>query len=166
MTVGEKALLDRIAQGDESALAALYDAYRPRLARFCLRIVRDPDLVAEIVNDVFLVVWRSAARFRGDSAVSTWILGIAYRKALKCARRHRPSPPAPEAETGTEMPTRGMDIETTLAQLNGDQRATIELVYFFGYSCREVGEIMGCPENTVKTRMFHARKTLRTLLET
>lgn len=165
MDAGESRLIERIRNGDESALAALYDAYQPRLARFVLRVIQDADLVAEVINDVFLVIWESAGSFRGDSTVSTWILGIAYRKALKCARRHRPAPAPPDAETFTELPTRHLDLEAGLAQLSRDHRAALELVYFFGYSCREVAEIVGCPENTVKTRMFHARKALRQLLE-
>jgi len=166
MEVTERTLLDRIRRGDESALAALYDSYQPRLARFVLRITRDPDLVDEVVNDVFMVVWGSASRFRGDSAISTWILGIAYRKALKCAKRHRSTTPPPEAETTVDLPLRAMDVETSLAALSEEQRAAIELVYYFGYSCRETAEVLGCPENTVKTRMFNARKRLKKLLET
>lgn len=181
MGSGEEELLKRIAKGDQNALEALYRDYYPRLCRFVLRVTRDVELVKEIVNDVFFVVWRSARDFRGDSTVSTWILGIAYRRALKSASRalkgadralnsasrQHPTPlpdypePAPE-----ETPHRELDLDGSLARLSREQRATVELAYYFGYSYREIAEIMKCPENTVKTRMFHARRTLKSLLET
>ncbi|HEX7037172.1 MAG TPA: sigma-70 family RNA polymerase sigma factor [Pseudomonadales bacterium] len=166
MGIPEGELLERIARGDEAALESLYRAWYPRLVRFVLRIVRDPGLVEEVINDVFLVIWRSAAAFRGDSHASTWILGIAYRRALKRAGQRRPATreraedPDPE-----EVPCRRLELEGCLARLNPEQRATVELTYYFGYSYREIAEIMKCPENTVKTRMFHARRALRSLLE-
>lgn len=166
MGIPEGELLERIACGDEAALEDLYRVWYPRLTRFVLRIVRDPGLVEEVINDVFLVVWRSAAGFRGDSHASTWILGIAYRRALKAAKRRREGP-AEVAERADAADTAGvrLDLEGCLARLNPEQRATVELTYYFGYSYREIAEIMKCPENTVKTRMFHARRALRSLLE-
>jgi RNA polymerase sigma-70 factor, ECF subfamily len=168
MGSGEDELLRRIAHGDQAALERLYRDYYPRLSRFVLRITRDVELVREIINDVFLVVWRSACRFRGDSTASTWILGIAYRRALKSARRQRPVPMLPEGAEpeADDAPHHGMDLDGSLARLSHEQRATVELAYYFGYSYREIAEIMNCPENTVKTRMFHARRTLKHLLET
>ena len=168
MGSGEEELLRRIAEGDEWALERLYTDYHPRLARFILRVTRDVDLAREIINDVFMVIWRSAGRFRGDSSVSTWILGIAYRKALKSSGRYRPAPaPLGGADSAeVEQHSRRLDIDSSLARLSREQRATVELAYYFGYSYREIAEIMRCPENTVKTRMFHARRALRSLLET
>ena len=168
MGSGEQQLLRRIAQGDEGALERLYLDYYPRLARFVLRVTRDADLACEIINDVFMVIWRSAGQFRGESTVSTWILGIAYRRALKGVGRYRP-PPVPPGDAETpheEQQSRRLDIDSSLARLSHEQRATVELAYYFGYSYREIAEIMRCPENTVKTRMFHARRALRSLLET
>ncbi len=167
MGVREAKLLERIAAGDESALATLYDAYYPRLGRFILRVTRDADLVSEIINDVFLVIWKSTPQFRGDSTVSTWILGIAYRTALKAvSRRGPPTVPVEAAEPTAEVDSRCLDLDTCLARLSPEQRATVELAYFFGYSYREIADILGCPENTVKTRMFHARRLLKRLMET
>ena len=164
----EEELLKRIARGDQAALERLYGDYYPRLCRFVLRITRDVELAREIINDVFMVIWRSARQFRGDSAVSTWILGIAYRRALKSTSRSRSTPaPAVHADPPSdEAEARRLDLDGGLARLSAEQRATVELAYYFGYSYREIAEIMGCPENTVKTRMFHARRTLKSLLET
>ena len=168
MASGEEQLLRRIANGDEAALERLYLDYYPRLARFILRVTRDVDLAREIINDVFMVIWRSARQFRGDSSVSTWILGIAYRRALKSAGRYRPAPALPGdlQAAHDEQQLRRLDLDSSLARLSREQRATVELAYYFGYSYKEIADIMGCPENTVKTRMFHARRALRSLLET
>src|SRR5690606_1330018 len=126
---------ERIARGDEAALESLYRAWYPRLCRFVLRIVRDPGLVEEVINDVFLVIWRSAASFRGDSHASTWILGIAYRRALKRACQRWPAPAGLADDLDPEeVPSRHLELEGCLAQLNPEQRATVE---HFGYSYRE-----------------------------
>jgi len=168
MAAGEEELLRRVARGDEAALERLYGDYYPRLSRFVLRITRDVELAREIINDVFMVIWRSAGRFRGDSAVSTWILGIAYRRALKSTSRARPMQSlANEADPPSDdVHGRHLDLEGSLARLSHEQRATVELAYYFGYSYKEIAEIMDCPENTVKSRMFHARRALKSLLET
>lgn len=168
MSPEDEQLLRRIGRGDQVALERLYRSYYPRLCRFVLRVTRDPELAREVINDVFLVVWHSAEQFRGESSVSTWILGIAYRKALQGARRQRRAT-LPETAVEPSEEHRGarhLDLESGLASLSREQRATVELAYFFGYSYREIAEIMDCPENTVKTRMFHARRALKSLLET
>ncbi len=168
MRKGEQELLQRIAGGDQAALEQLYGEYYPRLARFILRVTRDVELAREVINDVFLVVWRTAHRFRGDSSVSTWILGIAYRRALKSARRlpRLAELADDEPASGDALEDSRLDIDSSLARLSHEQRATVELAYYFGYSYKEIAEVMDCPENTVKTRMFHARRTLKSLLET
>ncbi len=165
----DQELLNKIIAGDEHALGVLYHAYFQRLSRFLLRTVRDPELVIEVINDVFLVVWDKAGDFRGESSVSSWIIGIAYRKALKGLKKLRPWASL-EDVTGTLVATGddarpSLDLESSLARLSPEHRAVMELSYFFGYSYREIGEILHCPENTVKTRMFHARRSLHSILE-
>jgi RNA polymerase sigma-70 factor (ECF subfamily) len=166
----DRDLLDKVAAGDREALRKLYLFYHRRLAGFLLRFTRRQDLVEEVINDTLYVVWCKAKEFRGDSKLSTWIMGIAYRCALKTLRRRGSFHvvpledeclPAPDELDAAET---GEWIALAMQQLPTEQRLTLELAYGQGYSCEEIAEIMGCPVNTVKTRMFHARGKLRTLL--
>lgn len=172
----EKEQLARIAAGDQVALKALYDLYYPRLARFLLRMHGDPETVIELINDVFWVVWTKAHDFRGEASVSTWILSIAYRKAARSLARRRPGHAPSERALEERLLQHGhdghaervgdaRDLERVLARLSPEQRAVVELTYYFGYSYGEIAAILDCPANTVKTRMYHARRSLRRLLE-
>ncbi len=165
-------LIARIAEGDRRALAELYHLYHRRMARFLTRLTRRYDVAEEVINDTFLVVWRKARDFRGDSQPSTWILGIAYRKgrnALRAVARLAPQnleeqflPPTSDEPFRTEELRDWLG--QALEQLPVEQRLGVELCYELGYSCEEIATIMDCPVNTVKTRLFHARAKLQKLL--
>jgi len=166
----ECALLRHISNGDPSAFRELYFRYHGRLARFLSRVTRDRDDVEEVINDTLLIVWQHAGDFRGASRVSTWIFGIAYRCALKSVRRasarSRVSAHASQqAEELVEDAARGTEVrqllDIALSALPPEQRLALVLAYCMGYSCEEIAAIAGCPVNTVKTRMFHARHKLR-----
>jgi RNA polymerase sigma-70 factor, ECF subfamily len=170
-------LLARIRGGDAAALRTLYRKYYHPLLRFIYRLTGQLELAQETINDVMLVVWQDAAQFEGRSKVATWIMGIAYRKALKIGhrsrlwrRRHVPMDPGASIERfePKEEPTERAELEDLLEQalraLPAEQRAVVELTYYFGCSYEEIASIVGCPVNTVKTRMFHARSKLRALL--
>lgn len=171
----ELELVTRIAQRDRTAMKQLYFIYHKRLSRFLLRIVHRRDLVEEIINDTMFAVWRKAAGFRGDSQVSTWILGIAYRQALKGLKRYRTgslrdaasaslNASEPIHDAGAEQRELQQWLDQGLGRLPPVQRLVIELAYFMGHSCEEIALITSCPVNTVKTRMFHARERLRVVL--
>ena len=139
-----------------------------------MRMLHRPELAEEVINDTMLVVWKKAAQFRGDSQVSTWILGIAYRHALKALRKHqsvaavevaalRDGTPQIDAARCDIEEARQL-IELALESLPPPQRIVVELAYFLGHSCEEIAAITDCPINTVKTRLFHARERLRDLL--
>jgi RNA polymerase sigma-70 factor (ECF subfamily) len=170
----ERDLLRRTAACDREAFADLYQAYHRRLARFLTRLTRHHDVAEEIINDTMWVVWQHAADFRGSSRVSTWVMGIAYRRALKTFRRASLQVVTVELDEADQVPwdggvdMDGADRETlvarALAALPLEQRLVVEFTYFLGHSCAEIAEIMDCPVNTVKTRMFHARRKLRDLL--
>jgi RNA polymerase sigma-70 factor (ECF subfamily) len=168
----DRELLEKIARGDREALRGMYLLYQRRLSGFLLRLTRRRDVVEEVINDTLYVVWCKASEFRGDSRLSTWIMGIAYRCALKTLRRsgYRLFAAAPIEDETLIAPDELSAAETgewvamAMQQLSTDQRLTIELAYGQGHSCEEIADIMDCPVNTVKTRMFHARRKLRTLL--
>jgi RNA polymerase sigma-70 factor (ECF subfamily) len=168
----ELALLARIAARDAQAMHELYHLYHRRLARFLMRLTPRYDLAEEVINDTFWVVWQHAADFRGASQLSTWIFGIAYRRALKSLKRIRPEQLAQgdEAPEQFEEPWQDAELrewlDVGLAKLPHEQRMVLELAYHVGHSCEEIAEIMQCPVNTVKTRMFHARRKLKGLLTT
>jgi RNA polymerase sigma-70 factor, ECF subfamily len=165
----EKQLIQQIAEGDEKALKELFRLYYPRLVRFLLRVTNNHESIVEIINDVFLVVWQSAHKFRGQSSVSTWILGIAYKKGLKAVSKQHPTQPLDESKQSDnpleEQLIQTRDLCHCVGALTPEHRAVVELTYYFGYSYKEISDILGCPENTVKTRMFYARQKLRSLLE-
>ena len=169
----ETDLIARIAEGDRKAFEELYYLYHRRLARFLTRLTRRYDLAEEIINDTFCVVWRSAGDFRGDSQPSTWILGIAYRRARNAFRSSARGGSLENLDVLLEPPTsdepmRAEELRDWLVQALGqlpvEQRLAVELCYELGYSCEEISAIMGCPVNTVKTRLFHARAKLQKLL--
>jgi RNA polymerase sigma-70 factor (ECF subfamily) len=169
----ERALVLRIAKQDRFAISRFVALYEARLTKFLRRLTRRQELVDEIINDTMFIVWQQAGRFRFESRVSTWVIGIAYRRAMRAFRiesRRR----VVRAQAVTEEILQPTDMqeqfETTdwlgraLLKLPFEQRTALELTYHAGYSCEEVGEIMGCPAGTVKTRMFHARRKLRRAL--
>jgi RNA polymerase sigma-70 factor, ECF subfamily len=164
-------LLSAVARGDRKALEALYAAYHRRLARFLSRLAQRYDTVEEIINDTFMVVWQHAGEFRGASRVSTWIIGIAYRTALKSLRRTqtrlKTHSRADVAEMSAE-PNNDVELRDWVSQglnhLPLEQRLVLELAYHLGHSIEEIAAITECPVGTVKARMFHAREKLREYL--
>ena len=175
----DRRLLSRIAHGDRAALRELYVSYHQPLLRFILRITAERGLAQEGVNDVMLIVWRNSESFRGRSKVSTWLMGIAYKRALRLLESSRRwSGRFKAADFDRRLEQRDSDadvrpfdqievrdlIDCALGQLSPAQRAVVELTYFGGHSYEEIAAITGSPTNTVKTRMFHARAKLRRLL--
>ena len=168
-------LLQRVATKDKIAFERLYARYFPQLTRYVGRLTRRPDLVEEIVNDTMFVVWEKAAGFEGRSKVSTWITGIAYLKGIKALDRLRTMPEqnaenladVEEIEESVNLINKlGLDdwLSNGLDLISAEQRSVVELTYFSGYSYQEIADAMDCPVNTVKTRMFHARRRLAKLL--
>jgi RNA polymerase sigma-70 factor (ECF subfamily) len=167
-------LLDRIKARDLHAFERLYRIYQPRLARFVTNLVHRPELVEEVLDDVMMAVWNTAANFRGASRVSTWIFGIAYRQAMKARRRWDvPVEQEPDLEQAStddgpdqllHQSQRHVALRAAMDKLTADHRAVLDLTYFHGMGYREIAEIVGCPVDTVKTRMFHARRKLKRVL--
>ena len=169
----DRRLVALVCAQELAAFEALYRRYHPRLCRFLHRMLRPEHLVEEVLNDTLYVVWNQADRYNGTCKVSTWVFAIAYRKALKAIGRHdEPMPDAHEDDSpvadAAERPEARMSlaqaraaIDAALRTLSPDQRAAVELTYFHGFSYPEIAQIVECPTDTVKTRMFHARKRLK-----
>ncbi|HEY2925268.1 RNA polymerase sigma factor [Piscinibacter sp.] len=170
----ESRLIERIVARELPAFDALYRAYHPRLTRFLDRVTRRPALVEEVLNDTMLVVWNRADSYNGHCKVSTWIFAIAYRKALKALQRldeaveDPDEEPAASADGGPEAQAGQRELRELLAEaldeLSAAHRAVVDLTYFHGIGYREIAQIVDCPVDTVKTRMFHARRRLKALL--
>ena len=168
-------LLQRVTVKDKVAFEKLYSRFYPQLTRYLSRLMRRPEMVEEVVNDTLFVVWEKAEQFQGRSKVSTWITGIAYLKGIKALDKLRMMPEqqaqslhdAEEIEETRNLISRlGLQdwLASGLDQISVDQRSVVELTYISGYSYLEIADIMKCPVNTVKTRMFHARRRLAKLL--
>jgi RNA polymerase sigma-70 factor, ECF subfamily len=174
-TSGE-VLIGRIANGDRLAMQVLFARHHVRVFRFVVRLVRNETTAEDLISEVFLDVWRQAGRFEGRSAVTTWLLSIARFKALSALRR-RPDEeldeetagaiedPSDDPEVALEKKDKSAIIRKCLTGLSAEHREIIDLVYYHEKSVEEVAEIVGIPENTVKTRMFYARKKLAELLK-
>ena len=174
-STSDEMLIARMAAGHKGAMRILFARHQLKIYHFVLRIVRDAALAEDVVSETFIDVWRHADRYAGRSSVSTWLLGIARHRALT-ARRRRPTEqldceaarnvvdPAsdPEAELGQK--DTGAVLRGALTALSREHAEIIDLVYYQEKSIRESAEVLGIPENTVKTRMFYARKRLAALV--
>lgn len=161
----ERALLSRVAAGETDAFTELYRRYHSRLFKFVYRFSHSYADADELVNDIMMAVWRCSPRFRGDSKPSTWIFGIAYRQALKRLSRRNLRISHANVDELPHDRNRNLECEdwirSGLDALPATQRIAVELVFFLGLSYDEVAEVTDCPVNTVKTRMFHARRKLK-----
>jgi RNA polymerase sigma-70 factor (ECF subfamily) len=168
-------LLESISDGDRTAMHTLYARHNVRVYRFILRIVRDTTIAEDLVSQVFLDVWRTARQFEGRSQVSTWLLSIARFKALTALRQRRfedidqdevreIADDSDTPETSLERSTTSAILRACVAKLSPAHREIITLIYYHEKSVEEVGQIIGIPQSTVKTRMFYARKHLAELL--
>ena len=167
----DETLIRAVACGDRKAMQTLFARHRVKVFRFVLRLVRNQATAEDLTAEVFLDVWRNASRFEGRSAATTWILAIARFKALSTLRRARECrleetaaarladhSEGPEAALANKH--RGAVLRACLARLSLDHREVIDLVYYHEKSIDEVAKIVNIPVNTVKTRMFHARKRI------
>src|ERR1700741_3895587 len=168
-------LIRRIAEGDQLAMRTLFGRHRVALYRWLLRLVGDDALAEDVLSEMFLDVWRQAASFEARSSVSTWQLAIARYKALS-ARRRRTDAQLDEATVSTvpdiaddpeitlQKKDRAEALRQSLPRLSPEHREVIDLAYYHSKSVKEIAEIVGINEATVKTRMFYARKKLAELV--
>jgi RNA polymerase sigma-70 factor (ECF subfamily) len=174
--VADETLLARIAGGDKEAMHDFYMRHQKAVFRFVLRFVRDEGAAEDVANDVFIDVYRQAGSFEGRSKPTTWLLGMARFKALSERRKRRDHAESDEVleaveddadtpEVVAQKRSKADALRACIDRLSVEHREVIDLVFYHGKSIREIAEIAGIPENTVKTRAFHARKQLALLLE-
>jgi len=168
-------LIARIAGGDALAMRTLFARHHTPVYRWLRRMVRDEGLVDDLLSEVFLDVWRHAGSFEGRSSVSTWLLAIARHKALSARRRRVDAEldeeiaaeicdPADDPEISLLKKDQAELLRQGIGNLPHKHREVLDLVYYHGKSVKEVAEITGAPEATIKTRMFHARRKLAELV--
>jgi RNA polymerase sigma-70 factor (ECF subfamily) len=170
----DQALICAVAAGSQGAMRTLFLRHHTRVFRFLARMVHDEALAEDLTSEVFLGMWRQAARFEGRSSVTTWMLGIARHKALT-ALEARPLCHDDEVMLGVVDPRPGpagelearddhVLLRRCVAALSREHQQIIDLAYFREKSMKEIATLLGIRLNTVKTRMFHARKRLAALV--
>jgi len=160
-------------------MRTLFARHRVAIYRWLVRLVGEEGLAEDLLSDVFLNVWRKASSFEGRSSVSTWLLAIARHKALSARRRRTQveravelddelawtmADPADNPELLLEKKDREDLLRRSLARLSPEHGEVIDLTYYHGKSIKEIAEIVGINEATVKSRTFYARKRLAQLV--
>ena len=174
--LSDEALISALARSDEAALAELYDRYGGAAYGLALRVLRDPSLAEDAVQEAFLQIWRSADRFDPDRAkAGAWVLTFVHRRAVDLVRREErrraepaesgPVPTGPGADEDADRRSKRAIVQDALRRLPAEQREAIELAYYGGYTQAELAERLGEPLGTIKSRMFAGLQRLRGLLD-
>ena len=172
----EVALLQRVAAGDRNAFSELYRRLQRPLFGYLMKLVREREMVEDVLNETMMEVWRQAGRFEGRASVNTWVFSIAHHRAVSRLRKKRETPLDEEqaAAIEDEAPTPDENaisgdmsrlIGTLMEQLSFEHREILHLAYYQEFSVQEIADALDLPANTVKTRMFYARQRLKVLLE-
>lgn len=160
----DRALIAATARGDETAFRRIYERYADRIFRYVLTLLHRRHLAEEIVQETLVAVWKSAGTFEGRSKVSTWIFGIARYRALDLLRKEARGARVPHVDLVEPDPAPAVhDAARTLAALetlSPEHREVVFLTFYEGLSYREIAELAGIPEGTVKSRMYHAKREL------
>ena len=166
----DRELISLTAAGDEDAFLELYQRYHVPLFNYLLRLVREPAVAEEVLQDVFVAIWRGAGRYRGQAKVKTWAFRIAHNQAVSWLRRYRPLVGLPDdLQDGSDEGDpeaqaidswRASQVQLALERLSPRHRAVVELAFVHTFSYAEIAEIMACPVGTVKSRMSHALRHL------
>jgi RNA polymerase sigma factor (sigma-70 family) len=173
-------LVELVAQKDAGALEALYDRYGRPAYSLARRILTEETLAQDVVQEVFLSLWRDARRFdAGRGTVATYLLSMTHHRAVDVVRREEnlrrwrtsdeglelePDPKA-RVEDEVEASERRAEVRAALGQLPAAQREAVALAYFGGYTQREVAALVGVPLGTVKTRMAAGMRKMRQALQ-
>jgi RNA polymerase sigma-70 factor (ECF subfamily) len=173
--MSDEALVGLIARGDKHAMQVLFARYNVRMFRFLLRFVDSESMAEDLVGEAFIDVWRHAGQYAARSLVSTWLLAIARNKALSALRQRTTDEldhdaitfiedPGDNPEVAMQKTERSGVLLNYLKQLSPAHREIIDLVYYHERTIGDVAKIIGVPQNTVKTRMFYARRGIAKLM--
>ncbi|MCX8104021.1 MAG: sigma-70 family RNA polymerase sigma factor [Candidatus Bipolaricaulota bacterium] len=172
----EIAWVRQIAQGDEGAFEKLFRCYAPRIFRFAMSYLNDRSHAEEVVQETMIAVWKSAKNFHEQSQVSSWILGIARNKALDRARAREREPKLVREKLDRGVSARATPeqiaqrevqaerVRAALEKLSPEHREVMLLAFYNDLSYAEIAQILGCPEGTVKSRVFYAKEQLKKIL--
>ncbi len=167
-------LIAGIARNDRGAFRLLYERYADRLFRYAVLRLGEEASAEDAVQETFLAVWKGAARFEGRSAPSTWLFGIAHHQVSAVIRTrsraptlHLPPPDLAPSELadGADRSDRVWILDA-MRSLSEEHREVLFLAYYMDLDGRQMAEVCGVPEGTVKSRLFHARRLLAARLET
>ena len=163
-------LLARVEAGDKAAMKLLYDRHSDALYRFIKARIGDPFEAADVMQEVFIEIWRAAARFEARASPRTWIFGIARNKAVDRIRRSsrlvlaEPDATLPDEAPGPEFVAEAASdaerVRACVGRLSANHRSAVHLAFYRELSYGEIAEIEGVPVGTVKTRILHAKRLL------
>jgi RNA polymerase sigma-70 factor, ECF subfamily len=169
----EKHLMEHVAAGDSSAFRQLYDLSYGKVARYVQKVMNDASLADDILVQTYTVAWQKSTTFKGNGRITTWLIGIARNIIFREFRKVKKHEPFEEefcaADTQSqfrvEVESTNAALKASLQSLSVKHREILELVFYQDFNYMEVAELIGIPENTVKTRVFHAKQALKNVLE-
>ena len=171
----EKRLIAGVATGNKAAMKEIYNRYTPALNGFVRLYLADPNDVADIIHDTMLEIWRKADRFEGRSSLKTWIFSIAKNKSIDRNRKSSRIDYTDENTDIEDVTLTAVDVlavsqeantvREAVAQLKPEHRRAIHLSFFEDLTYKEIAEIEGCPEGTIKTRILYAKRNLQHILQ-
>jgi len=166
-------LLAAVARGDEAAFVDIYQTYAAAIYNYLLRLIHDPALAEDLLQETFVTIWQGASSFKRKSKVKTWMFSIAHNKAVSWLRRDRPETLVGEQTVQGDVPDpekislvnwRNQELLNALDLLSPNHRAVIELVFVHEMAYAEIAQIVDCPVGTVKSRVSYALRNLNRFL--
>lgn len=169
----ERQLMEQVARGDNIAFRQLYDLSYGKVFRYVQKMVREESLVDDILTQTYMIAWQKSDTFQGNGRITTWLIGIARNIMLREYKKKKNHLPFEEEYSGAdtqsqfevEVKSTNTALKAALQTLKRKHREILELVFYQEFSYGEVAELIGIPVNTVKTRVFHAKKALKDVLQ-
>lgn len=156
-------MIQAVARKEKEALEKLFESYHKRVFRFAYKLLNDYEAAHDVTSDVFVTIWEKAGSFKGQSPVSAWIFGITRNKIRIHFRKRKRFMDLDKAnvsyDTSDALDARH-DLKYALKMLSLKHREVIEMIFYLGFSYEEAAEVIGCPVGTVKSRIYHAKKSL------